>query len=179
MVGFVTDPSRVTGTTNNRLRPYHLDVTSDGTKRVRQMQGTAGFKEQGNFGRFRFDIKDADAVLHSSMGVTREFLVSLDDDVFAANGMPDGTILPNTMTAPSRVKANRFLYGQYWAPWPKFIFPETSISGVSAPQANFDCLAFLAGGWSLDLFGNGIQVPIPPLSPWPRSPALLAGTTCP
>lgn len=64
MVGFVTDPSHVTGDTNNRLRLYRVDVTSGGAKRVRQMQGTAGFKDQGNFGRFRFDIKDADAVLH-------------------------------------------------------------------------------------------------------------------
>lgn len=170
----------------NRLRLYHVDVFPGSVKKVRQVESVPPFNDQGNFGRFRFDIDDAISLLHPSLGLTRELLVSLDDGAFALNGMgsisagtADVVVVPNPINSPTRVKANGFIYGQYWVPWPEYIFPETALSGISAPQANFDCLAFLAGGWSLDLLGNGVQVPIPQIAPWPQSTLPAFGTACP
>jgi hypothetical protein len=193
IVGFATDPSRI-GTANNKLNFYYIDVNPvTGVKTTRliiplaiinDQLVTPLVKDQGFFGRFRIDITKkqtgitippTSGGLTGTGGLTRELLVSMDD-----NGpMPDGTPVPDTVNSPGRVKAHGLIAGQYWAPVPEFLFPEVATPGTTPPSANFNCLSYLIAGWSLN-FGPPIgQVTVPPIAPWPGS-ALnpVAGVNC-
>ena len=181
VVGFATDPSRI-GSSTNKLNFYYVDVNPfTGVKTTRTIVPIAVLndpnktpltKDQGFFGRFRLDItkKRTDIQIPPTSGgptgtggLTRELLVSLDD-----NGpMPNGTIVPDTFNSPGRVKAHGLIAGQYWAPMPEYLFPEVALPGLTPPSMNFNCLNHLIYGWNLN-FGAG-PTPIPPLSPWPGS----------
>jgi hypothetical protein len=191
IVGFATDPSRI-GTANNKLNFYYIDVNpATGLKTTRLIVPLAIInnqlvtplvKDQGFFGRFRIDITKKQTGITipptsggptGTGGLTRELLVSMDD-----NGpMPDGTPVPDIVNSPGRVKAHGLIAGQYWAPVPEFLFPEVAIPGTTPPSANFNCLSYLIAGWSMN-FGAG-PVNIPPITPWPGSaPNPVAGVNC-
>jgi len=176
MVGFTTDPSRVT---SNLVNVYAIDVDRNGVRRTRNLL-LGQSKKEGFFGRFRFDVAKNTGLTPDGKGATRELLVSIDD-----NGpMPDGTLVPDKLNAPSRLKANGLIVGQYVAPNFDYLFPETTLPGASLPPANLKCLAFLTAGWgiqNLETPSDTTLLNIPQLAPWPGAtvpPASPAGITC-
>ena len=187
VVGFTTDPTRVSactvvpcspvGTQVNQLHIYHVDVNNlTGARTSRGIQGTTPFNDQGNFGRFRVDIDKDPAIFaagtNNQSGIAREVMVSLDfpaGNPLTSTSIVDGVPVPPTATV-GRAGAG-FVTRQYYAPWPEYIFPEPSLSGVPFPESNFQCLNFLANGWGVDVNGANVVVPAP--SPWPKSTGIL------
>lgn len=166
IVGFITDPTRV-----RQVNVYAVDVDSAGKRRSRRL--TAVQKAQAPFGRFRFEIAKAPALLPNGLGATREIMVRLDDPA----PLPDGTEVPDKNNAPELLKAHGLIAGQYVAPVQEYLFPEGLVMGALPPQANFQCLAFLTAGWA----ASGITGMIGQLAPWPGSPtppASPAGIRC-
>ena len=175
VVGFTTDPSRV-GSITNRLNFYYVDVDPlTGAKFPRlvidpfvlNIASAPLIRDAPFFGRFRVDITkrvfNAQVPPADGRGLTRELLLSIDD----ADPLDPLQQIPNRVNAPSRLKANGLVAGQYWAPVQSFLYPEVATPGVDVPPANFNCLGHLIKGWSLDLYGNGTQVRLPQLLPWP------------
>jgi hypothetical protein len=183
VIGFATDPSRI-GTANNKLNFYYVDVNpGTGAKTVRSIIPAAVLanqavtplvKDQGFFGRFRIDIvkKQTNTTIPPvtggptlSGGLSREILVSIDD----GGVMADGSLVPDTSNLRRPVTPNGLVAGQYWAPMPEYLFPETATPGLPPPPANFQCLGHVQNGWSLN-FGAG-PVTIPRLTPFPGTSA--------
>lgn len=168
--GFTTDPSRT-------VNVYAVHVTpppgAGAGSRVRLLHSTA--KEQAVFGRFRWITGKFAGVVTlnndgtTAKGLTREVMVRIDG---ATGPLPDNAPLPSTPTSP--MIANGLTPGVYVAPVGEYIFPEpTAIQGGVLPQLNFQCLEFLAKGWSLD--GT---TPIGQLNPWPGNLATPVGLNC-
>lgn len=165
IVGFLTDPTRV-----QQVGVYAVDVDSAGLRRSRKL--VVAQKAQAPFGRFRFEIAKAPALLPNGLGATREIMVRLDDPA----GLVDGTVIPDSANSPGLVKANGLIAGQYVAPVAEYLFPEGLVMGAPPPPANFQCLSFLTAGWTTP----GIP-PIGQLAPWPGAatpPASPAGIRC-
>lgn len=167
--GFTTDPSRT-------VNVYAVHVTpppgAGSGSFVRLLHSTA--KVQAVFGRFRWITgKSAGVVVLNGAGatvrgVTREVMVRIDG---SSGPLADGTPLP---TPPSPTVANGLTPGVYVAPVGEYIFPEpTAIQGGVLPRQNFQCLEFLANGWSL----NG-TTPIGQLTPWPGNLSAPVALNC-
>jgi hypothetical protein len=165
IVGFSTDPTRL-----QQIGIYAIDVDASGIRRSRRL--FANQKTQAPFGRFRFDIAKAPALLPDGLGAPRELMVRIDDPA----PLPDGTEIPDKVNSPGLVKAHGLIAGQYFAPVAEYVFPEEVVLGALPPPANFQCLAFLTAGWVTP----GIP-PIGQLNPWPGAvapPATAAGISC-
>ena len=166
IVGFITDPSRAAN-----VFIYAVDVNPSTRARTSRLLA-ANQKAQAPFGRFRFDIAKAPALLPNGFGATREIMVRIDDGNVH---LPDGTLIPDKTNSPGLLKANGLIPGQYVAPVGEYLFPEGLVLGAPPPRANFQCLAFLTVGWATGglTFGQ--------LTPWPDAvtpPATTAGIRC-
>jgi hypothetical protein len=166
--GFTTDPGRT-------VNIYAVDVVPPGRPGAgmlsRLLHSTA--KDQAVFGRFRWITGKNAGVLFDSNGLvrgaTRELMARIDDP--ATGVLADGTPIPQP---PSPAIANGLTPGVYIAPVGEYIFPEpTAILGGVQPRINFQCLAFLVNGWTLD--GT---TPIAQVTPWPGSQPAPVGLSC-
>lgn len=155
IVGFITDPTRA-----RQIGVYAVDVDAAGKRRARRL--VTAQKAQAPFGRFRFEIAKAPALLPNGLGATREIMVRLDDPA----SLQDGTEIPDKTNSPAKIRAHGLIAGQYVAPVQEYLFPEGLVMGALPPQANFQCLAFLTAGWAT----SGIAGMIGQLAPWPGSP---------
>ena len=178
--GFTTDPtlssptSRPPNTTARQINIYALDVDltvdpTGSTPTMRRIATAANFKAVP-LGRFRYIAGKGAAVNVDSTGVqrgvTRELMIRVDAPVAVP---PRNAIV--LRVDPPKV-ANGLVPGQFVAPIGEYIFPEPLGLGDAQPKLNFQCLAFLAAGWSL-----GIEDPADPtatltitpkqLAPWP------------
>lgn len=177
IVGFITDPTRIAATAANGgigIGVYALDsLPTDAVAGVRRSRKLVSAQRvQAPFGRFRFEIAKAPALLPNGFGATREILVRIDDP----KPLMDGTIIPDKTNSPGLVKANGLIAGQYFAPVGEYLFPEGLVMGAPPPPANFQCLSFLTIGWTV----VGLP-PIAQLAPWPGAatpPASAAGVRC-
>ena len=166
IVGFITDPTRAA-----LVGIYAIDVHPvTGVRTSRKL--AVSQKLQAPFGRFRYEIAKAPALLPNGLGATRELMVRIDDPAPLA----DGTVIPTITNSPGLVKAHGLIAGQYIAPVGEYLFPEGLVMGSPPPPANFQCLAFLTAGWTTP----GIP-PLGQLAPWPGAvapPASAAGIRC-
>lgn len=158
--GFTTDPSRP-------VNVYAVDVTSNasgGFTTTLRFIGP-GVTKPAPVGRFRFITKNNPFVLTDGAvppvlhGATRELVARIETSA----GIPVGG---SKSLNPLPTFANGLQAGQYQAPIGEYIYPEPLIMGGLQPMLNFQCLSFLARGWSIP------DPPNPPavfrrLDPWP------------
>ena len=192
ITGVTTDPSRA-NLVANRINFYYVDVNlTSGDKFPRLVVEPAILNSiiepmveaSGLFGGFKFTLRPrtfgaqvppTSGGLFGTGGLTREILLSIDDFDPLDPSLP----VPNPDDNPERVRANGIIAGQYWAPVSEYVFAEPATAGIGLPQANFNCLSHLVAGWNLDLYGNGTNVAIPPIWPWPGNVlGFAAGVNC-
>lgn len=176
IVGFTTDPTRIFQSgAGVGIGVYAIDVDGAGVRRTRKLTSLQQ-KPQAPFGRFRFELAKAPALLPSGLGATREIMVRIDDPA----PLVDGTIMPDKFNSPGLLKAHGLIAGQYFAPVGEYIFPEGLVMGAPPPPANFHCLAFLTRGWKPDPDPASTLI-VGQLAPWPDAvtpSASAAGVRC-
>jgi hypothetical protein len=151
--GFTTDPSRP-------VNVYAVDVTPDGsgnfTTTLRLIG--PGTTKPVPLGRFRFISEANSAVLfdrtNTLRGATRELIARVEANAGVVIG--DSKPLNDLPLFAHGLQA-----GQYQAPIGEYIYPEGHDLGGTLPVLNFQCLSFLARGWSLD------SLLLQRLDPWP------------
>lgn len=151
--GFTTDPSRP-------VNVYAVDVTPDGSGTFTTTLRLIGLgtTKPAPLGRFRF-ISDANpAILFDRTGAlrgaTRELIARIETNAGIVIG--DSKPLNDLPLFAHGLQA-----GQYQAPIGEYIYPEEHVLGNPPPLLNFQCLSFLARGWSLD------SLVLKRLDPWP------------
>lgn len=159
--GFSTSPTSASGSAIN-ANVYAVDEGPVGTKFLRLL-GFGRFKPLP-FGRFRFITQANAGILFDNTatlrGATRELGVRMGPAVAQASIV--GARIP--LASLPKV-ANGLEAGQYIAPIGEYIFAEPLGIGGALPTNNFQCLAFLANGWTPGTVGIG------PLIPFPSPPA--------